>query len=73
MADADDGLQYTHDDIPYLEVDAAREYSVFTVIPYSDDPEYREYMPDGEELPKLLAELQDPQIAETVLTVEPHY
>jgi len=69
----DIGLNYTHDGIPWQEVDGAREYSVLTMIPYTDDPEYREYMPSAEGLPRLVADLRDPEVAETIIEIEPHY
>jgi hypothetical protein len=69
----DHDLNYTDGGVPWHELDAAREYSVFTVIPYSDGPEYREYMPSGQQLPALMARLRDPEVAETVIKIEPHY
>jgi hypothetical protein len=30
-------------------------------------------MPSGQQLPALMARLRDPEVAETVIKIEPHY
>lgn len=58
-------------DRPYDVVTAPPTFTVLTVIPYSEEPEYREYTTDSEELPQLLASLRDGEHAEQIVTVEP--
>lgn len=54
----------------YDVVVAPAVFTVLTVIPYTDEPEYREYEVDSEDLPMFLAEMADPQHGEQVVTVE---
>lgn len=49
----------------------ADEYRCRTVVPYSDGAEVRDYQVSAEELSGLIAELNSPQISETVISVEP--
>ena len=51
---------------------APATFTVTTVIPYTDEPEYREYTLPSDELPLFLEELDNPQIAERVINVEPN-
>jgi len=55
----------THD---YQVLDADR-YEATTVIPHSDDAEVRRYTLTAEELSTFIAEIDDPEIAETVVGV----
>lgn len=54
----------------YDVVVAPAVFTVLTVVPYSDEPEYREYEVDSGELPMFLMEMDDQQHAEQVVTVE---
>jgi len=44
--------------------------TVLSVIPYTEGAEYREYNVSGEELPHLLQTIDDPQVAERVVSVD---
>ena len=54
----------------YDVVVAPPTFTVLTVVPYAEEPEYREYTVDSEELPMLLAELRDDSHAEQLVRVE---
>lgn len=54
----------------YDVVTAPATFTVLTVVPYTDEPEYREYTVPSDELPMFLAEMADEQHAERVVTVE---
>jgi hypothetical protein len=53
----------------YDIVAAAPVFTVRTVVPYAEEPEYREYEVTSEELPALLDELRAPDHAEEVVWV----
>jgi len=53
----------------YDVVTAPAVFTVLTVIPYSDEPEYRRYTVGSDELPMFLAEMDDDQHAERVVRV----
>lgn len=55
--------------VEYRDVDPDCRFTVLTVIPYSDEPQYREYHVDSDELPVVIQSMSDPQIAETVVDV----
>jgi hypothetical protein len=57
-------------DRDYDVVVAPPTFTVLTVIPYADEPEYREYTVPSDDLPMFLAEMADDQHAERVVTVE---
>jgi hypothetical protein len=57
----------THD---YNLITAPPEITVTTVVPYADEPEYREYSVPSDELPTFLENLDRPEIAERVLNVD---
>lgn len=61
----------TEDDtgIKYQNVDVNAIFTVLTVIPYSDKPQYREYYVDSDELPMLIQSFEDDQTAEMVIDV----
>jgi len=58
-------------EIEHKQIEPAPEYTVVTVVPYTDGPEYREYRPDPDELPMLLESIDDERVAEMVVSVEP--
>ena len=55
--------------VEYRDVTPDSRFTVLTVIPYTDDPQYREYYVDSDELPMVLQSLSNPEIAETVVDV----
>jgi len=54
-------------DYDIVDVESA---TVLSVIPYTEGAEYREYEVSGEELPYLLQNIEDPQVAERVVSVD---
>jgi len=48
-------------------------FEVITVIPYSDEPEYRCHIVDPDELPRFLAQMDDDAHAQRVVNVKEHY
>ena len=56
-------------DVEYRDVTPDSRFTVLTVIPYSDEPQYREYYVDTDELPMVIQSLSNPEIAETVVDV----
>lgn len=57
-------------DRDYDVVVAPTTFTVLTVVPYAEEPEYREYTVASDDLPMFLAEMDDDQHAERVVTVE---
>jgi hypothetical protein len=57
-------------DREYDVVVAPATFTVLTVIPYAEEPEYREYTVGSEDLPMFLEELDTDQHAERVVRVE---
>jgi len=57
-------------DRDYDVVVAPPTVTVLTVVPYAEEPEYREYTVPSDELPMFLAEMDDDQHAERVVRVE---
>ena len=55
--------------VEYRDVTPDSRFTVLTVIPYSDEPQYREYYVDTDELPMVIQSLSNPEIAETVVDV----
>jgi len=55
--------------VKYRDVTPDTRFTVLTVLPYSDEPQYREYHVNSDELPLVLQSMEDPQIAETVVNV----
>ena len=55
--------------VEYRDVTPDSRFTVLTVIPYSDEPQYREYYVDSDELPMVIQSLSNPEIAETVVDV----
>ena len=55
--------------VEYRDVTPDSKFTVLTVIPYSDEPQYREYYVDTDELPMVIQSLSNPEIAETVVDV----
>ena len=55
--------------VEYRDVTADSRFTVLTVIPYTDEPQYREYYVDSDELPMVLQSISNAEIAETVVDV----
>ena len=55
--------------VEYRDVTPDSRFTVLTVIPYTDGPQYREYYVDSNELPMVLQSISNPEIAETVVDV----
>jgi len=55
--------------VEYRDVTPDSRFTVLTVIPYSDEPQYREYYVDSDELPMVIQSISNPEIAETVVDV----
>lgn len=51
-------------------VDDPGPFTVLTVIPCAEGPEYREYELSADDLVEMLWQLEDPEIAEEVICVE---
>jgi len=49
---------------------AIERATVLSVVPYTDGPEYHEYTVDAEELPTLLQNIDDPEVAESLISVD---
>lgn len=49
------------------------QFLVLSVIPKTDEPEYREYIVDAEDLPELLQDIQDPRVAEMVVDIDTQF
>ena len=54
----------------YRTVVAPAVFTVLTVVPNTEEPEYREYDVPSDELPVFLDQMANPQHAERVVTVE---
>ncbi|MFC6823496.1 hypothetical protein [Halopelagius fulvigenes] len=54
----------------YRTVVAPAVFTVLTVTPFADEPEYREYEVGSDDLPLFLESMADEQHAERVVTVE---
>jgi len=55
----------------YETVEPASEYRVLTGVPYTEEPEFREYRVDGPDVVELLQGIRAPSVAEQVIRVEP--
>lgn len=68
--DASGGLRGRPITDDYRVVGAPATFTVLTVVPYVDGPEYREYDVPGDELPMFLERMADDQHAELVVDIE---
>lgn len=64
------GVHRTHDrsKLDYSEV--AETFTILTVVPYVDEPEYREYTVGKDELCIFIQEMRCDQHAEEIVTIE---
>jgi len=56
-------------DREYEVVTAPPVFTVLTVVPYTDEPEYREYTVASDELPVFLQEMRSDEHAEEIVQV----
>jgi len=53
------------------EIEPADQYRVVSGIPHVDEPEFKEYEVDSEDIVELLQAINNPAVAELVITVDP--
>jgi len=49
------------------------QFLVMTVIPYTEEPEYREHIVDAADLPEFIQDTRNPEVAEMIVNIDTQF